>query len=206
MSVGRPPSSVSWNSFAYCDDPKHACCLLCGHIIKATGPPGKESISTSSMGTHLDYHRASTSFRELVLPGSRNDVESRARASTPSSAAPAKKQLTLAPPITVPPATITATILEIIAFGMLPFAFAANPSLQRLLHLFQPSYKVPDRTTFSRKAEERYKALLAEEKAFFTVHGSRGSSLQVRACVCLSVFRSAFSFLVVRSSITGLSL
>lgn len=181
-SLGRPTSAEEWNSFSH--DKGKATCLLCGHVVASNS---NGTTSSTNLDRHLKKHDLSDDFRQLVLPGSRNDVESRARASA-SSSAPAKKLATqlMLPTISVPSATISAAVLEMIVYGMLPFTFAANPSLQHLINLFQPSYKVPDRTTFSRKADERSKALLAEEKALFTVHGSRGSSLQVRACVCSS--------------------
>jgi hypothetical protein len=172
---GRPSSAVEWNCFSR--DGDHATCLLCGHIVK---PNSDATISSSSLSSHLNTHKVSDAFRELVLPGSRTDVESRARSS--SSAAPASKkqaQQSALPTASVSKNTLTAIILDMIVYGMLPFSFAANPSLQRLINLYQPAYKVPVPTTFSRQLPERHAAVLAEEKAGFTVHGIRGLSVQV---------------------------
>jgi hypothetical protein len=166
---------VEWNAFSL--NNAQATCLLCGHIVK---PNPEDTISSSSLSRHLAAHNVSEDFQALILPGSRSDVESRDSSVLSTTKKRVVTQLAFPTPVTVPTTTITAALLDVIVFGMLPFTFAENPALQRLLHLFQPSYKVPHRTTFSRKAIERYEEVLAEEKALFTVHGTRGVSLQVR--------------------------
>jgi hypothetical protein len=200
MSRGRAVSAEEWNLFALEDKPtKQAFCLLCSHTVKADS---NGVISSSSMSKHLDSHKLSSSFRDTALPGSRNFVETRtAFDSSSGAAAPsAKKQSIISVAPAVSAASISAHLLDVILMGALPFNFVASPAVATLIHAFQPSYKVPGPATMARHAKERYAAVMAEERALFMVHGSRGSSLSVRAwCCCkrLLLFRLLFSICLV---------
>jgi hypothetical protein len=110
--------------------------------------------------------------------GSRNELAQRGVLSSSAAAAPPpKKQTQIVVGPNVSAATVTSLVLDLLISANLPFNLVSDPAVAKLINAFMPSYKLPDRTTMARKAEERYNAELAEERALFTVHGARGISL-----------------------------
>jgi hypothetical protein len=175
--IGRPPTAPAWGFFALEEEPKKgARCLLCRYFSEASSDG---AIATTNLKNHLaGFHKITRSeFFDESEPqrGSRIFVARAAAEAKPGG----KRQAVI--PSAVGNDRITELLLDVILVGALPFNFVANPALQTLLSALQPSYRVPHRTTFARRADERFKAVLAEEKAKFVVHGASGTSLQVRA-------------------------
>jgi hypothetical protein len=156
-------------------------CLLCDQFFEASD---KGAVNTSNLTAHLTgFHkmkRAQFLDDAPAHPGSRGYD---ARDSQPHST---KRQATF--PLSVDHSRITQLLLDVILAGALPFNFVSNPALHSLFAVLQPSYRIPHRITFARRCDERYIAVLAEEKAKFVAHGASGISLQVRALLTAPVF------------------
>ncbi|XP_053146662.1 zinc finger BED domain-containing protein 4-like [Hemicordylus capensis] len=157
--VARASGSVVWDHFELCvGDPSYAICTHCKvHVSRGRDP---KHYSTSGLLVHLQRRHmdvveisadsgtrlprvsssSSTTKMQPVAPAQR-----RGKLTEWWVQHPGKRSDRLKPHL------ITRAIGEMIALDDQPFNIVCNVGFRRLLQLLAPEYKIPSRTTFSRR-------------------------------------------------------
>jgi hypothetical protein len=178
---GRKTTHYAWNVFALVDGaPGQARCLLCNSVLSGSS----DFISPTNLVNHLKSHKkvSDAFYQNNVLAGSRAASSLVVGAANGGASAP-RRQSHLALPLpslfssSVSSEDITAMLLDVIACDKRPFSFFDSPSARALFRRLVPGYTVPHPTTFSRKLPALYAQHLELEKAEWSEHGLRGSSI-----------------------------
>ncbi|XP_053158125.1 zinc finger BED domain-containing protein 4-like [Hemicordylus capensis] len=159
--VAGESSSVVWDHFELRPgDPTHAECTHCKALVSRGKDP--KHFTTSGLSSHLLWRHpgvetsAGTGSRPSASTSSSSDSSSK----RPVAPAPRQEKLTYCHQWVQSlgkwsdrpkPHLVTRAIAEMIALDDQPLSIVENVGFRRLLQLLSPDYKIPSRTTFSRR-------------------------------------------------------